>query len=166
MERDKILEDILQYSGMDQESINHCREVIKNSSVYKAKSDSLFRFGVMNGLLFEQFEDYLNIFMIITDANTRENASLVYAAKAKGDEGSFDKSEDTINWLIHDLTSASSGNSRIDNNGNKVGNEVLTILMNAAAKMCASSQDMMDGFNDCLKYWKEKFEKKEKEDKS
>ena len=160
MERDKILEDILQYSGMDQASIDKCREVTKNSAVYKAKSDSLFRFGVMNGLLFEQFEDYLNIFMVITDANTREHASLIHAAKAKGDEKTFENSEDTINFLIHDLTAASSGNSRIDNNGNKVGNEVLTVLMNSVAKICASSQDMMDGFNECLKYWKDKFGEK------
>lgn len=165
MEREKILEDILQYSGMDQESINKCREVTKSSPVYSAKSDSLFRFGVMNGLMFEQFEDYLDIFMVIADANTGENASLIHAAKAKGEFKSFENTEDSIDYLIHDLTQASKG-SRVNKDGQKIGSEVLTILMNAAAKMCASSQDMMDGFNDCLKYWKEKFEKKEKEDKS
>ena len=165
MERDKILEDILQYSGMDQASIDKCREVTKNSSIYNAKSDMLFRFGVMNGLMFETFEDYLDIFMVITDPNTGDTASLIYAAKAKGEEGTYEKSEDTIDFLIHDLTLASAGN-RVNKDGQKVGSEVVTILMNAAAKMCASNKDMMDGFNECLRYWKDKYKDKIKEEPS
>jgi len=161
MERDKILEDILQYSGMDQESIDKCREVTKNSAVYKAKSDSLFRFGVMNGLLFEQFEDYLNIFMVISDANTGEQASLVHAAKAKGPEGTFEHSEDTINFIVPILERDSIGNSRVTKDGNKVGNEVLTTMMNAVAKICVTDSRMMDGFNECLSYWKDKLEEKQ-----
>lgn len=163
MDREKILEDILQYSGMDQASIDKCRETTKNSPVYQAKSDMLFRFGVMNGLMFEPFGEYLDIFMVIADHNTGENASLVHAAKAEGKENTFDYSENTIDWIVADLVAASAESSRVNNNGDKCGNEVLTSMVNAVAKVCVSRPDVMNGFNDCIKYWKDKLEKKEQQ---
>lgn len=164
MERDKILEDILSSAGILPEETMHLRDVVKSSEVYKAKSDMLFRFGLMNQLMFDMFGKYLDMFLVLADPSTHEVLSFTHACQAEGITDPWEMSEKTIDYLIPDLCiSAMTGEDRKNADGETAANEVLTIMMNSVAKMCVESDDLMNHFHKFLEYWSDK--KKEKEDK-
>ena len=161
MDREKLLDDILAYSGIRPEEIEPLKDVIRNSSLYKSRSDNLFRYGTMSQLMFDMFGPYLDMFMVLADPATSEVVSFTHAASADGMPDGWEKSEKVIDHLIPDLCVASAMSTRFvedNHDGEVVGNELLTIIMNVAARYCVKGQEYKDAFNKCLEYWQSKEE--------
>ncbi len=161
MDREKLLDDILACSGVRPEEIEPLKEVIRNSSIYKSKSDNLFRFGIMSQLMFDMFGPYLDMFMVLADPASSEVVSFTHAASADGMSDGWEKSEKVIDCLVPDLCVASAMSARLVEDkpdGQVAGNELLTIIMNVAARYCVKGQEYKDAFNKCLDFWQDKEE--------
>lgn len=159
MDREKLLDDILACSGVRPEEVEPLKDVIRNSSIYKSKSDNLFRYGTMTQLMFDMFGPYLDMFMVLADPASSEVVSFTHAASADGMPEGWEKSEKVIDHLIPDLCVAGAMSKRFvedNHDGQEAGNEILTIIMNVAARYCVKGQEYKDAFDKCIEYWQDK----------
>lgn len=152
--REKDIEEILASSGVTPEQSESIKQKIKSSSVYKCKSDALFKYSLMIQLMFDYYDKDLDILFVIADPSTGETADFMHACKFQDNEPK------TIDQLIRNVNRACQG-SRIEN-GDRVASSLMTIIANVVAMYCAKSDAQYESFKSSVEHWQKIWHEAEK----